>query len=233
MPTRSKSSKSTESAAASVAEIAILPDSVPVEMPELPLTLSITTLQQFRAISDPTRTKILGIIQNQPATAKQIAGRLKGTPGAIGHHLKVLEEVGLAQVVARRITRGIIAKYYTRTARMFNYDLASEDSNESVQLDIFRTAYHEFTEAVTERPDGRCMRVGFPRARLSEARMQKYSRRLQQLCEDFVAEPNEPAGTVYALSFALFEAPRYAQSNVSEVAELAKQSRRKHKAKRE
>jgi len=83
---------------------------LPVTMPELPQSVSITSLQQFKAISDRTRSRILGIIQNQPATAKQIAGRLCASPGAIGHHLHVLEAAGLAKVVARRLVRGIVRK---------------------------------------------------------------------------------------------------------------------------
>ena len=70
--------------------IPLLPDDIPVTMPELPVRFVINTMQQFKAISDPVRSRILGIIQNQPATAKQIADRLGATPGAIGHHLHVL-----------------------------------------------------------------------------------------------------------------------------------------------
>src|SRR6266852_9431044 len=106
--------------------VPVLPEDVPVTMPELPARLMITTFEQFKAVSEPVRSRILGIIQNQPATAKQIADRLGATPGAIGHHLHVLEEAGLAQIVARRLVRGIVANYYTRTARIFNYDLPED-----------------------------------------------------------------------------------------------------------
>src|SRR5262249_32492649 len=106
--------------------IPVLPDSVPVTMPDLPLQRVIATEQQLKAMGDTTRSRILGIIQNQPATAKQIADRLAATPGAIGHHLRILEAAGLAQVVARRLTRGIVANYYTRTARIFKFDLPPE-----------------------------------------------------------------------------------------------------------
>src|SRR5205085_2818107 len=66
--------------------LAALPEGVPVPMPELPLKLVISTIQQFKAVSDPIRMRILGIIQNRPATAKQIADQLRATPGTIGHH---------------------------------------------------------------------------------------------------------------------------------------------------
>lgn len=55
--------------------------------------------------------------------AKQLAARLGASPGTVGHHLHVLEDAGLAQIVARRVVRGIVAKYYTRTARIFDFDL--------------------------------------------------------------------------------------------------------------
>src|SRR6266851_3846017 len=72
-----------------------------VTMPELPISLTISTIEQFKAIGDRTRTRILGIIQYQPATAKQIADKLNMSPGTINHHLQVLEAAGLAQIVAR------------------------------------------------------------------------------------------------------------------------------------
>src|SRR5689334_8143265 len=114
-----------------------LPEDVPVPMPELPLKLVINTVQQFKAVNDPIRMRILGIIQNRPATAKQIADQLEATPGTIGHHLHVLEAAGLAQVVARRIIRGIIANYYTRTARIFDFEFPPEVRGErSTTLDF-------------------------------------------------------------------------------------------------
>src|SRR5690348_6846829 len=126
----------------------ILPEDVPVTMPELPREFMISTEQQFKAISDPTRSRILGIIQNQPATAKQIADRLGASPGAIGHHLHVLETAGLAKIVARRLVRGIVANYYTRTARIFKYDLPREVTGDtSINLDIMARAYEELAEA--------------------------------------------------------------------------------------
>src|SRR5256885_12587045 len=122
--------------------IEILPEDVPVSMPELPPRLVINTVQQFKAISDPIRSRILGIIQNQPATAKQIADRLGASPGAIGHHLHVLEAAGLAKVVARRLVRGIVANYYTRTAKIFKYELSKKiKGNETASLEIIAKAY--------------------------------------------------------------------------------------------
>src|SRR5262249_28673566 len=130
-------------------EIPVLPEDVPVVMPDLPLRLDISTSQQYKALGDPTRSRILSIIQQQPATAKQIADRLGIPPGTINHHLQTLEAAGLAQVVARRIIRGIVAKYYTRTARIFLYGAPDEESGiQSMTLNILTHARDELAESL-------------------------------------------------------------------------------------
>ena len=192
--------------------IPVLSQDVPVAMPELPRSLVIDTVQQFKAISDPVRSRILGIIQNQPATAKQIADRLGGTPGAIGHHLRVLEAAGLAKIVARRLVRGIVANYYTRTARIFTYDLPREVTGDtSVNLEIMTKALNELAEAEEYMEEDACGTGGFPHIRLSPERAKFYSERLQTLVDDILSETPDPNGMVYGIFVAMFMAPAYMQ----------------------
>lgn len=194
---------------------AVLPETVPVTMPELPLRLSITTARQFQAFSDPLRSRILGIIQNQPATAKQIADQLGKPPSTVGHHLAVLEETGLAQVVARRLVRGIVAKYYTRTARIFNFELPPEvRGKRPVSVDIMTHVRDELAEAIAERgeeDDDTFGCNGFPHSRMSPQRARHYQERLDALLNEFIAEPFDPDGAVYGLGIAIFAAPSYLQ----------------------
>ncbi len=192
--------------------VPVLPDNVPVTMPELPRSLVIDTAQQFKAISDPMRSRILGIIQNQPATAKQIADRLGATPGAIGHHLHVLEAAGLAQVVARRLVRGIVANYYTRTARIYKYDLPREVIGEtSINLEIMTKALNELAEAEEYEEEDEYRNEGFPHIRLSPERAKFYSERLEALFDDILSETPDPNGKVYGIFAAMFMAPAYMQ----------------------
>ncbi len=97
----------------------LLSEDVPVKMPELPPTLRVYTMQQFKAFGDATRDRILSIIKHEPLTAKQIGTRLGIPPGTVGHHLQVLEEAGLAQVVARRLVRGIVSHQAARSRSSF------------------------------------------------------------------------------------------------------------------
>ena len=197
--------------------IPVLPGDVPVTMPELPTRLTITTAQQFKAISDPTRSRILGIIQNQPATAKQIADRLGATPGAIGHHLHILEAAGLAKVIARRLVRGIVANYYTRTARIFLYDLPEEIKGDlSVELDIMTRARDELAEAIVTVDDPLRM-DGFPHIRLSQERAETYHERLEALIDEMLNETPDPSGEVYGIFIAMFKAPAYMQGSSTSV----------------
>ncbi|HJT58447.1 MAG TPA: helix-turn-helix domain-containing protein [Ktedonobacteraceae bacterium] len=192
--------------------IPVLPDDVPVEMPELAPRLIIDNVQQFKAVSDPTRSRILGIIQNQPATAKQIAERLDATPGAIGHHLHVLEAAGLAKVVARRLTRGIVANYYTRTARIFDFCISREIAGESFGLDIFTNVRNELAEAIESGGEDALLYDGFPRIRLSPERAKYYQERLEALVDDVLHEKPDPDGKVYGVFVAMFIAPPYLQT---------------------
>lgn len=198
--------------------IPTLPAQVPVIMPELPPRLIISTVEQFKAIAEPTRTRILGIIQNQPATAKQIADRLKIAPGAVGHHLQVLEAAGLAQVVAKRLVRGIVAKYYARTARIFAYDIPPEVTGGlSPTMDIATTAVNELAETMAEAraqtgdAERRGIHNSFPHARISPERAQEYAARLDAIVEEMIAEPHDPNGEVYGMFVTLFRSPDYLQ----------------------
>src|SRR6266567_3453173 len=183
-------------------------------MPELPQSVSITSLQQFKAISDRTRSRILGIIQNQPATAKQVADRLGATPGAIGHHLHVLEAAGLAKLVARRLVRGIVANYYTRTARIFTYDFPDKIAGGGAgSLEIMSKARDELIEALVGVESDPHQTISFPHVRLSPERAQAYFERIEALVEDLLHEPSDPNGQVYGVFVTMFKAPAYMQGS--------------------
>ena len=190
----------------------VLPESVAVEMPELPTTKAITTVEQLKAFADPVRTRILSIIQNQPATAKQIADRLGIAPGTSGHHLQVLEAAGLAQVMARRLVRGIVAKYYTRTARVFTFNLPQEVVGApEVSLKMLADARGELCDTMAAIGDDASLLTAFPHLRMSEARLEEFHARLDALVDEFIAGPPDDEGQVYGLAVAFFIAPGYMQ----------------------
>lgn len=190
----------------------VLPEDEPVVMPELPLSLEVNTPRQMKALADPVRHRILGIIQNRPATAKQIADRLKMSPGTIGHHLHALEAAGLAKVVARRLVRGIVAKYYTRTARIFSYNFPTDVTGDvPMAVSFLVSARDELAEALADGGPDLPVKTAFPHARLTPERFAYYEQRLMELVDEFIAEPASEGGAVYSLSVAFFQAPSYLQ----------------------
>jgi DNA-binding transcriptional ArsR family regulator len=203
MPTRSKSEPKLPR------EAPILPDSVPVKMPDLPARFDITTAAQLRAIGDPTRERILAIIQQQPRTAKQLATQLGASTGSIGHQLRVLEKAGLAKVVARRMTRGIVAKYYTRAARVFHFDI--DTPKQQQVFDIVKYALADLREALDEDTDTP-VRSAYPRVRLSDKRAAYFDKKLAKLVDELLAEPPDPNGQTWSLLGAFFRSPRYVQT---------------------
>jgi DNA-binding transcriptional ArsR family regulator len=172
----------------------------------------VNTAQQFKAIGDQTRGQILDHIQHHPATAKQVAGIMKMSPGTIGHHLQVLEAAGLAQVVARRTIHGIVAKYYTRTARTFIFDFPPEIGEKaSISLEILTKARNQLADALAEGEVDRDTSTSFPQVRLSPERAQVFRERIKALVNDFIQEPSDPDGQIYGMCTAFFKAPLHQQ----------------------
>src|SRR5919107_1443593 len=86
---------------------------------ELEDTIELTTPEQVRAIGDPLRTTILGLLHERAATVTELATAVKRPKSTVAHHVKVLAEAGLLYVVRTRRIRAIDERYYGRTARMF------------------------------------------------------------------------------------------------------------------
>lgn len=190
----------------------VLPDDVPVTMPDIPIRLTISTEQQFKAISDVMRSRILGVVQYQPLTAKQIAQRLQATPGAIGHHLRVLEEAGLVKIVARRLVHGIVASYYTRAARIYDFDFPQDVTGSySVDLDFISHARAEMMDSLVSYGDYELRSNAFPHARLAPEKAQGYLQRFRALLDELIEEKPDPDGEIYGVFFAMFKSPPYMQ----------------------
>jgi DNA-binding transcriptional ArsR family regulator len=195
----------------------VLPGDVPVTMPDLLPTLLVTTEQQFKAVSDPMRGRIIQVLRTKPATAKQLANLLGGTTGAIGHHLQMLEAAGLVQIIARRLVHGIVAKYYARTARVFIFDLPRETVGvASMDLVMLTQAREELIEALpTIGPQGLCD-SWYPHKRLAPERLAAYQQRINQLVVDFLNEAPDPDGVMYSLIISVFRSPAYLQASIPE-----------------
>jgi DNA-binding transcriptional ArsR family regulator len=85
----------------------------------LPRTLTVTDLEQVRALAGPLRLRILGTLIGAPRTTMQVAEVLGKRPTNLYHHVEALEKVGLVRLVETRPNRGTMEKYYRAVAAQF------------------------------------------------------------------------------------------------------------------
>ena len=69
--------------------------------------IALTTPAQVKALSHSVRTTILGLLHERAATVTELAGALGRPKSTIAHHVKVLTDAGLVQVVRTRRVRAI------------------------------------------------------------------------------------------------------------------------------
>src|SRR5438046_1846334 len=129
--------------------------------------IGLTSPSQVKAISHPLRTTILGLLHERAATVSELAGALERPKSTVAHHVKVLTEAGLLQVVRTRRVRAIEERFYGRTARMFYVAVERSAEGEELPRDFndFEVAVGESARAFR---DGKLW--GFIRhARITEA----------------------------------------------------------------
>lgn len=87
-----------------------------------------TNAEQTKALDDPARIKILQILYHKQLATEKIveemhkAGYKKATT-TIRHHLDVLKESGLIEIVKMKEIRGAVMKYYGTSVRIFGHKL--------------------------------------------------------------------------------------------------------------
>src|ERR1043165_7534304 len=96
---------------------------------ELEETVELTTAEQVRAISDPLRTTILGLLHERAATVTELATAVGRPKSTAAHHVKLLTDAGILQVVRTRRVRAIEERFYGRAARMFYVGLGRQGAD--------------------------------------------------------------------------------------------------------
>jgi molybdate-binding protein len=76
----------------------------------------ITSFEQIKILADKRRLAILRKLMAGPATLTQLGEELGEHPAWIRHHVKLLEVAGLVELVEKRITSGVVEKFYRARA---------------------------------------------------------------------------------------------------------------------
>src|SRR5919109_2045146 len=119
---------------------------------ELADRIALTEPRQVRALSHPLRNTILGLLHERAATVTELATALARPKSTVAHHVKVLAEAGLLQVVRTRRVRAIEERFYGRTARMFYVSVERSPDGDELPLDFndFEVAAGESASAYRE-----------------------------------------------------------------------------------
>jgi DNA-binding transcriptional ArsR family regulator len=94
-----------------------------------------TSVEQAKALDDDARVKILQILYHKQLSTEQIVGELhkvgcKKATTTIRHHLDVLKEAGLVEIVKMEEVRGAVLKYYGTSVRVLGHKLPPNFENE-------------------------------------------------------------------------------------------------------
>ncbi|MDX1691564.1 MAG: winged helix-turn-helix domain-containing protein [Acidimicrobiia bacterium] len=157
------------------------------------------TPEQLKAFAEPNRTEILQLLAERPATVTELAEAMDRPKGSVAHHVTVLEEAGLVEVVRTRKVRAVTERFYARTARTFV--LAHDDSGS--HLGFLREALQEAREPA----EGESAFFTLRYARVPTARLEEFGDRLVDLAEEFAAQPRS-GETVYGLIFGIYPTDR-------------------------
>lgn len=111
-------------------------------------------IDQIKAISEPTRWRMLSLLILEEMTGAQLARMLKIPRPRAHYHLKTLERVGLVEFQEERTRNGMVEKYYRAIARQYLTDKLIHrgrelpENNEIVHETV--EAYSEITRAMLE-----------------------------------------------------------------------------------
>jgi DNA-binding transcriptional ArsR family regulator len=79
-----------------------------------------------RALSHPTRHRLLNALGQNGATISQLAHQLALNKGSVSHHLGVLVDAGLVKRGRTRTVRGGTERYFESVARKITFDVGRE-----------------------------------------------------------------------------------------------------------
>ncbi|HSB50679.1 MAG TPA: helix-turn-helix domain-containing protein [Nitrosopumilaceae archaeon] len=86
---------------------------------------------QARAIEDPARARMIKILYKKELTVEQIAKELRKTGykkalTTIRHHIEILKDTGLIEIVKIEETRGAITKFYSTSTKLLGFDIPDD-----------------------------------------------------------------------------------------------------------
>ena len=160
--------------------------------------LVLTRADQVRALAHPLRTTILGLLTERAASVAELAQAVGRPRGTVAHHVAVLHDAGLLQVVRTRRVRAVEERFYGRAARTVTIAVEGHEDLPTDQND-FAVAAAESVGADEQR-----MLWSFIRhARLDAALAEEFWTRIRDLVEEFDRLPRS-GETTYGMAVGIY-----------------------------
>ena len=178
----------------------------PVPDYDLDETMQLTTADQVRAIGDPMRTTILGLLHERAATVTELARAVKSPKSTVAHHVNVLAAAGLLRVVRTRRVRAVDERFYGRTARMFFVGLGRRNDGDTGLPGELPLDFNDFEVAAKESEsayESGQMRSFIRHARIPEDRAAEFWHRIDEVIHAFDRLPRS-GDTVYGFTVGLY-----------------------------
>jgi DNA-binding transcriptional ArsR family regulator len=87
------------------------------EAKPMPTVSSIDDPRYVKALSHPLRVRILGILEDRPASPVELTDLLDATLGTVSYHVRQLNDLGLLKLVRETPRRGAIEHHYRAQPR--------------------------------------------------------------------------------------------------------------------
>lgn len=164
-------------------------------------TLEINDVATLRAVADPLRMRLLGLLEGGDRTVKELATSLGVRPNRLYYHVRLLEEHGLIKVASTRMVSGIIERRYELAARRISVskELASAGGAEAVgQMagSVLGELRREFVASLgdgDQTTPGRTRRLSAHRLRFDTTRDTEFLERLDQLIAEYEVDSSVDA----------------------------------------
>ncbi|GAA5197395.1 winged helix-turn-helix domain-containing protein [Microbacterium jejuense] len=165
----------------------------------------LTTAEQVRALGNPLRNTILGLLHERAASVTELSAAIGRPKSTVAHHVKVLAETGLVRVVRTRRIRAVDEAFYGRTARMFTVALDGPESS----ADPRPYDFNDFEVAASE--SGPAFAAGelwgfIRHARIDDDQKQEFWQRMKALVDEFDTLPRR-GDVVHGFAVGIYPIP--------------------------
>jgi DNA-binding transcriptional ArsR family regulator len=173
------------------------------EVPDYDLVedLEVSTPAQLRAMAGPLRSMILDLLLERAATVSELASAVGRPKSTVAHHVNVLVDAGMLQVVRTRRVRAIDERYYGRTARLFRVGAINRPANTRTAVGASPLSQAAAEAIPAQAADE--LRATLRHARIPEERAREFWAHVLTLAQEFARLPRS-GDTVYGFAVGLY-----------------------------